>query len=116
MLESVFFTLNIVSFLCLILSVIIGNKDSTKLISKILLSGVAMAIFSVLAISSVNIEIAYCSATTCDTKALFYGHEGYIFWTMGLISAFIMFAYTILLILNIYKPGVFGDKKELNEM
>ena len=116
MLESMYIILSISSFVCLILAVSIGNKESTKLISKVLLSGIAMVIFSVLAIDSANIEISFCDAISCSTQHLFFGEYGYIFWTMGIISAFLMFAYTILIILDIYKNTPFMDRFNKNLM
>jgi len=110
MLESVYLTLMCVSFLCLILSLVIGNKESTKMISKLMLAGISMALFSMLALASADIEIAYCTTTSCSTHSFFYGSHGYIFWTIGLIASFLQFVFSFLLVIDIYRHGTFRDK------
>jgi len=116
MLESVYLALIAVASLCLILSVTIGNEKATKLISKIILAATAVALFSVLAIDSVNIEILYCNSMTCSATSLFYGAYGYIFWALGIISGLIMFIFTIILLIDIWKHGTFRDRYDPNLM
>ena len=116
MLESMFLSLTAVASLCLILSATIGNEKATKTISKIILSGTAVALFCVLAISTVNIEILYCDSTSCSATPIFYGSYGYIFWGLSIISGLVMFILTIFLILDIYKHGTFRDKYDPNLM
>src|SRR3990167_1935487 len=107
MLESMYYTLIGISFLCLILSVCIGNRDSHKLLSKAFLSGIAMILFGALSVASTNIEIAYCTSSTCATQSFFYEDSGYILWAFSLLSAAMLLVFAILTIVYFVK-----DKKE----
>lgn len=103
MLESIYLTLIGISFLCFILSLIIGNKEASKLISKMILMGIAMGLFGGLALQSTDVEVIYCTSARCITQAFFFQAEAYIFGALALISGALTLFYTFLMILEIWK-------------
>lgn len=111
MLESVYLSLIGISFLCLISSLCIGTKESRKLLSKAFLSSIAMILFGALSAASAGIEIVYCSTTSCATKSLFYGDNGYIMWAFALLSAAITLVHAIMLTIYLVK-GEAANKTE----
>ena len=97
MLESVFLTMTGTAFLCLILAVSLGNRDSTKLISKILLSGIATAIFSVLITIGIigwllkyrigqDNNWVFVVAATITGLAMFLGFIDWLAWLLATLS------------------------------
>lgn len=103
MLVSTYLTLIVISFLCFILSLIIGNKESSKLISKLILMGIAMGLFGGLALQSTDVDVVYCTSASCTTQAFFFQAEAYIFGALTIFSGALTLFYAFLMILEIWK-------------
>lgn len=112
MLESMYISLFAASLVCLILSVCIGNKESRKLLSKAFLSSIAMVLFGALALASTDIQVAYCSTSSCSVQSFFYEDLAYIMWSLSFLSAAITVVHAVMTIIYLVKGGVEMSKEE----
>ena len=112
MLESVYITLIVISYFCLIVSLSLGSEKSSKLLSKIFLSGAASILFGALAIGAAKIDVVFCTSNACELQSFFYGDEmGFLFWSFCIISTILFLLYGVIFLAMLIK-GAFKNKIE----
>src|SRR3990167_3904723 len=104
MLESVYITLIVLSFVCLIVSLLIKSE---MMLSKLILGMIAMLLFLTLGIVSAEVEVIKCTSTTCSSSAFFYDENAWIFYGFGMISFFISIVFSWLLLAEL-RRGAMG--------